>query len=82
MPLLEPMRAFSGRMRDYYSGSRFAYIRLSEPGFPCTGNRTLTDARKRGSSLLTPRKILMSPRKSAQTFAPVPRPAGWVHRSA
>lgn len=32
MPLLEPMRAFSGRMRDYYSGSRSAYIRLSEPG--------------------------------------------------
>lgn len=29
MPLLEPMRAFSGRMRNYYSGSRFAYIRLN-----------------------------------------------------
>lgn len=23
------MRAFSGRMRNYYSGSRFAYIRLN-----------------------------------------------------
>lgn len=29
MPLLEPMRAFSGRMRNYYSGSRVAYIRLN-----------------------------------------------------
>lgn len=29
MPLLEPMRAFSGRTRNYYSGSRFAYIRLN-----------------------------------------------------
>lgn len=29
MPLLEPVRAFSGRMRNYYSGSRFAYIRLN-----------------------------------------------------
>ena len=29
MPLLEPMRAFSGRMRNYYSGSRFAYIRFN-----------------------------------------------------
>lgn len=37
MPLLEPMRAFSGRMRNYYSGFRYAYIRLNGARLPVHG---------------------------------------------
>lgn len=60
-------------MRNYYSGFRCAYIRLPEPGSPCTGNRTLCPYLEAKGTLLC-FKISRPPRpgRAARTKSKLP----------